>query len=156
MSGAERFEDLRIWQRARELANLTYNLTGRTFFRDSSLRNPMRREVVSVMSNIAEGFGRGSNEDLNRFLFIAKGSAAKLLSQFYLALDLKYIAEADFGKAKGLCEETAGMVLAFARSMKKAGRPEFRGKKKQVPWSEQVEQVMKEIQTANQEDKEKD
>ncbi len=154
MPGAKRFEDLRIWQRARELANLTYGLTSQQSFRDASLRNQMRRAAVSIMSNIAEGFGRGSNEELERFLFIAKGSAAELLSQLYLSLDLKYISESDAAKAKAVCEETSGMILAFARSMKSARRTEFRRKRKQRPWSEQVEQVMKEIQSAMQKDKE--
>lgn len=148
MPAAKRFEDLRIWQRARELANLTYRLTGQATFADAALRNQMRRAAVSIMSNIAEGFGRGSNEELDRFLFIAKGSAAELLSQLYLSFDLKFINDSEFQKAKGLCEETAGKILAFARSMKKAGRPEFRHKRKQRSWSEQVAEVMKEIQVA--------
>ncbi|MEE9234260.1 MAG: four helix bundle protein [Candidatus Acidoferrales bacterium] len=152
MPGAKRFEDLRIWQRARALANLTYRLTGQPAFRDAALRNQMRRAAVSVMSNIAEGFGRGSNEELDRFLFIAKGSAAEVLSQLYLSLDLKYISQSDFQGAKGLCEEPAGMILAFSRSMKAAGRPGFRRRRKPVSWRERVEEVMKEIEVAKKEE----
>ncbi len=72
MPGAKRFEDLLIWQRARELANFVYQQTAPPAFRDSSLRDQMRRAGVSVMSNITEGFGRGSNEEFRRFLAIAK------------------------------------------------------------------------------------
>ena len=96
-----------MWQSARSLANLVYKLTDQPSFRDAALRNQMRRAAVSVMSNIAEGFGRGSNEELDRFLFIAKGSGAELLSQLYLSLDLNYLTRAQFEEAQRLCEETA-------------------------------------------------
>lgn len=57
MAGVNKFEDLRMWQSSRKLANLIYALTGKTAFPDASLRNQIRRAAVSVMSNIAEGFG---------------------------------------------------------------------------------------------------
>jgi len=145
MAGAKRFEDLLMWQRARQLANLIYKLTEQPAFRDASLRNQMRRAAVSVMSNIAEGFGRGSNEELDRFLFIAKGSAAEVQSQLYLSLDLKYVSKLDFDQAAKLCDETARMIQGFAKSMKSAGRGSFRHRKAQIPWRERVEQTMKEI-----------
>jgi len=57
MSGITRFEDIQAWQTARELTNLVYTLTNRAGFnRDFGLRDQIRRAVVSVMSNIAEGF----------------------------------------------------------------------------------------------------
>ncbi len=54
MAGVRRFEELRMWQASRRLANLIYQLTGQATFRDGSLRNQMRRAAVSVMSNIME------------------------------------------------------------------------------------------------------
>jgi four helix bundle protein len=152
LAGAKRFEELLIWQRSRKLANLIYDLTGQDSFRDAGLRNQMRRAAVSVMSNIAEGFGRGSNEEFARSLFISKGSAAELLSQLYLSLDWKYITPAQFTQAETLYQETAGTIQAFIRSMKSAGRPGFRHKRKIIPWVERVQQVMKEIEEGSKED----
>ena len=91
MAGVKKFEDLRRWQASRKLANLIYALTGKAAFPDASLRNQIRRAAVSVMSNIAEGFGRGSNQEFQYFLYIAKGSLTEVLSQLYLSCDLKYI-----------------------------------------------------------------
>jgi len=101
------------------------------------------------MSNIAEGFGRGSNEEFIYFLYIAKGSLAELLSQLYLSLDLNYISQGQFQNAKKYCEETARLLQAFAGKMKAAGKISFRKKRKVIPWREQVQQVMKEIEAAS-------
>ncbi len=101
------------------------------------------------MSNIAEGFGRGSNEEFIYFLYIAKGSLAELISQLYLSLDLNYISQGQFQNAKKYCEETAGLLQAFAGKMKTAGKISFRKKRKVIPWREQVQQVMKEIEAAS-------
>lgn len=60
----------------------------------------MRRAAVSTMSNVAEGFGRGSNEELLYFLYIAKGSLAELQSQLYLSADLHFISPASCRKFK--------------------------------------------------------
>ena len=105
----------------------------------------MRRAAVSVMSNVAEGFGRGANEEFLRFLFIAKGSAAELLSQLYLASDLGYISREQCQAAQRLDDQTAAMMQSFAKSLKAADRGSFRHRRQQIPWREQVEQVMKEI-----------
>ena len=145
MAAAKRFEDLIIWQRSRQLANLIYQLTPLPSFKDSALRNQMRRAAVSVMSNIAEGFGRGSNEEFLRFLFIAKGSAAEVLSQLYLASDLRFISQEQFVAAQKLGEQTTATIQLFAKSLKPAGRGSFRHRRQQVPWRERVERVMKEI-----------
>jgi len=145
MPSVKRFEDLLMWQRARSLANLTYKLTEQTSFRDSDLRSQMRRASVSVMSNIAEGFGRGANEELLYFLYVGKGSVAELQSQLYLSVDLRYISKDQFHETFKLADETARLIQSFARSMRTAGRASFRHKRVAVPWRERVEQVMKEL-----------
>ena len=80
-----RFEDLRAWNKAKELALSIYKATdsGR-FARDFGLRDQIRRAAVSVMSNIAEGFGH--------FLSIARGSVSEVRSQLQLAHELGYLA----------------------------------------------------------------
>jgi four helix bundle protein len=152
MLAAKRFEDLRMWQRARQLANLIYKLTEQPAFQDPDLRSQMRRAVVSVMSNIAEGFGRGSNEELLYFLYVAKGSVIELQSQLYLSVDLKYLNTPQFNEGTTLCEETARLIQAFAKSMKTAGKTGFRYKRTPIPWHERVQQLMKEITEASKEE----
>ena len=92
MAQINRFEDLPIWRKAREIAGQVYGMTesGR-FAQDPGLSDQVRRAAVSVMSNIAEGFERATNKDFVRFLSISKASLAEVRSQFYLATDLKYI-----------------------------------------------------------------
>ena len=88
----ERFEELIAWQKARQLAASIYRVTSvGEFARDFGLRDQVRRAAVSVMSNIAEGFERGSRSEFHQFLVISKASAAEVRSQIYVALDAGYI-----------------------------------------------------------------
>jgi four helix bundle protein len=69
------FEDLNVWQQARQLTQEVYRLTKtENFLKDFGLWDQIRRAAVSVMSNIAEGFERGGNQEFLQFLYIAKGS----------------------------------------------------------------------------------
>ena len=79
------FEDLICWQKARELARFIYQITNAVdFSRDFGLRDQIRRAAVSVMSNIAEGFDRGTRIELINFFFIAKVPAEKLKANYTL------------------------------------------------------------------------
>ncbi len=92
-----RFEDLVVWQKARELTAAVYAVAvSRSFSRDFGLRDQMRRAAVSVMSNIAEGYERQQPGKFNQFLSIAKGSCAELRAQLYVALDAGYLARDTF------------------------------------------------------------
>lgn len=88
MSTASKFEDLIIWQNSRSLSKEIYQLTNN--WHDLDLKSQLRRAVVSISSNIAEGYDRGTKTEFIRFLFIAKGSASEVKSQLYLAHDLMY------------------------------------------------------------------
>jgi len=108
---ANRFEDLVVWQRARELARLVYELTrGSAFSRDFGLRDQIRNAAVSVMSNIAEGFERGSDAEFGHFLSIAKGSCGEIRSQRYVAGDQGYVTPADFDRASDRAAEVSRML----------------------------------------------
>lgn len=71
------FEDLNVWKQARQLTQEVYRLTKtETFFKDFGLRDQIRRAAISVMSNIAEGFERGGNQEFVQFLYVAKARPA--------------------------------------------------------------------------------
>lgn len=71
----ERFEDLEIWQEARELCKFIFKITNiEPFVNDYKFRDQIRAAGGSIMDNIAEGFGRGGNREFINFLSIAKGS----------------------------------------------------------------------------------
>ena len=97
MAKVERFEDLHVWQAARDVVNAIYKISSAgTFSTDYALRDQIRRAAVSIPSNIAEGFSRHSNKEFIQFLFISKGSAAEAQSQLYAALDQGYIFQETF------------------------------------------------------------
>lgn len=81
--GYRSFEDLEVWKRGCRLAVKIYELLNDC--RDFGLKDQMTRSAVSVPSNISEGCERGSKADFIRFLHIAKGSAAELRTQVYIA-----------------------------------------------------------------------
>ncbi len=87
------YRDLRAWQKGREIVKLVYETT-RTFPREENygLTQQVRRAAVSVPSNIAEGYGRGSLPDYLRFLHTARGSLYETETQLILAYDLSYLA----------------------------------------------------------------
>jgi four helix bundle protein len=92
MARIQRFEELIAWQKAMDLAVDAYRMTRkRPLSRDFALADQMHRAAISVPSNIAEGFDRGSRAEFHRFLSIAKGSCAELKTQIYLADRLEYI-----------------------------------------------------------------
>lgn len=97
MPTIRRFEDLNVWQSARELVKIVYNFTNQGVFqKDFALRDQIRRAVISVMSNVAEGFGAGSDAEFVRFLGYSRRSLCETQSQLYMALDLEYISKKDF------------------------------------------------------------
>lgn len=84
----KRFEEMHAWGSARTLVNLVYEVSKQPEFSgDFTLRDQIRRAVISVMSNIAEGFGAGSDAEFIRFLGYARRSVSETQSQLYTALD---------------------------------------------------------------------
>src|SRR5580765_6931602 len=92
----KQFEDLEVWQEARRLTQAIYRLTRvDRFSKDFALRDQIQRAAVSVMSNIAEGFERGGNQEFIQFLYVAKASCGEVRSQIYVALDQSYVPSQD-------------------------------------------------------------
>ena len=111
MARVERFEDLKGWQKARQLANVIYDLTGsKTFARDFRLRDQIQSATGSVMHNIAEGFDSGSDPEFIRFLKMARRSASETQSELYPALDRKYINPEEHKKAYDLASEAKKLI----------------------------------------------
>ena len=91
-SKIEGFEDLVVWQSAIELAAAIYRDFEPT--RDFTLKNQIQRAAISISSNIAEGYERGSNKEFVQFLYYAKGSCGEVRSQAQLAMRVKLLTEA--------------------------------------------------------------
>jgi four helix bundle protein len=114
------FEDLHVYRRARELTNEIYRLTRRgSFSRDYALAAQVRRAAVSIMSNIAEGFERGSNAELRRFLFTAKGSCGEVRAHLTVAHDQGYVDNDDYGILMRRCQQLGAMLANFANYLRK-------------------------------------
>lgn len=111
----KRFEDIKAWQEARNLARMIYKVIrdNKNFYEDFRLRGQIQGAAVSVISNIAEGFARSSDREFVRFLWIAKGSIAEIQSQLYIALDRGYVAQNDFNQLYEKAEEVAKLISGF-------------------------------------------
>jgi len=105
------FEDLEVWKRALRLAVEVHQKLGET--RNFVLKDQMCRASLSIPSNIAEGHERDSRQDFIRFLRIAKGSAAELRTQSYVARELGVLAIADCEHVAQETREIAAMIRAL-------------------------------------------
>ena len=114
MSAITRFEDIEAWQQARTLAGEVYALCrAGDLARDRGLRDQMQRAAVSVMANIAEGFGRQGRKELIQFLRIARGSCTELQSHFYLAKDAELLTAEQFSALQVQADRTGRKISAF-------------------------------------------
>ncbi len=114
MADIYKFEQIEAWKTARTLTNLIYTLTDvEPFSRDFGLRDQIRRASVSVMSNIAEGFESHTQALFIKHLGYARGSAAEVRSQLYVALDRGYISKSDFDDAFNLADKAARQISRF-------------------------------------------
>jgi four helix bundle protein len=118
--GKKGFRDLIVWQRSKDLAVLIYQITSTgPLSKDYSLRDQIRRTVISVASNIAEGDERDTDKESVRFFFIAKGSLAELRTQIEISFDIGYLLEEEYQKIEKECEELAKMLGKLIEIRKK-------------------------------------
>jgi four helix bundle protein len=119
MGKVRRFEELLCWQKARQLANMAYDLAnGANFARDYKLREQIQGAAGSVMHNIAEGNDAGTDLEFIRFLKMARRSASEVQSELYLALDRQYVSEAELADARTLADEAKRLInglIAYLR-----------------------------------------
>ena len=120
MGTVEKFEDLIAWQKARELTKQIYLLARKErFSRDFGLRDQIQRATVSIMSNLAEGFERGSKAEFHQFIVIAKASCAEVRSQLYVALDVGHISKKEFDQVHALATEVPRILGGLRASIQK-------------------------------------
>jgi four helix bundle protein len=121
----ERFEDIKAWQEARVLVKMVSDLTksDKDFACDYKFRDQIHSAALSVMSNIAEGFSRRTTKEFGQFLFIAKGSAAEVQSQLYVALDQGYIKKDKFDELYTKSDEVARLISGFIRYLLSKDKP---------------------------------
>ena len=113
------FKGLKVWQKSKDLAVYVYKMTSTGKFRhDYSLRDQIRRAVISIPSNIAEGDERETDKEAVRYFYIAKGSSAEALTQAIIAYEIGYIQEDVFKEIENECIEISKMLskLITARS----------------------------------------
>ena len=117
---------------ARQLTQEVYRVTKtEKFLKDFGLRDQIRRAAISVMSNIAEGFERGGNQEFVQFLYVAKASCGEVRSQLYVAVDQGYVAANDGEKLLQLFRRLSAMIsnlITYLRESEMKGEKFIRSK----------------------------
>jgi four helix bundle protein len=118
-----RFEELYAWQSARRLVVRVFEITKwHPMAGNRSFCDQIQRAVVSTMSNIAEGFERGTQAEFKRYLGIAKGSNGEVRSLLHVAGDLGYMSDSVKSELIGFTEETGRLIAGLQRSIELRGK----------------------------------
>ena len=112
------YQDLNVWQKSMELARVVYGLV-KFLPREEvyGLSDQMRRAVVSIPSNIAEGYYRNSTRDYIRFLSIAKGSLGEIETQLFLCNNFGYLKNEQITPALTKCDEIGKMLTVLINNL---------------------------------------
>jgi len=119
MATVQRFEDLVMFKKARELTKVVY--ASFAFCKDYSFRDQIQRASVSIVSNIAEGFESGTKQEFLNYLYIAKASAGEVRAQLYVAHDIGYLNIETFKHLNILAQECSRLIASFVRKLKSGG-----------------------------------
>lgn len=121
MSLFSQFEDILVWQHARQFSQFVYSIsTSGAFKHDFSLKDQIQRAANSVPLNIAEGFARQTDKEFKQFLFIAHGSIAEVQSALYLARDREFIDKQTFDSAYKQAEKISKMLMGLIKYLSKS------------------------------------
>lgn len=113
------YKELIVWQKSIELAREIYLLTGKFPKAELyGLTSQMRRATISIPSNIAEGYCRGSRKEFSQFTNIAFASGAELETQILLAKSLNFIENKKFEKSEFLLEEVMKMLNSLLNKLR--------------------------------------
>ncbi|MCC4228852.1 four helix bundle protein [Zunongwangia profunda] len=125
MATIKQFEDLEIWQKAREICRIVYETKKNTNLKnDFKLYNQLNGSSGSIMDNIAEGFERNGNREFIQFLSIAKASCGETRSQLYRAFDRGYLNDDDFEDFKTKVISLSRQINGFIDYLQKS---DFKG-----------------------------
>ena len=114
----EDYKDLIVWQRAMELVVEVYQLVKKLPKEELfALSDQIRRAVISIPSNIAEGYERNSTKEYIHFLSIAKGSKAELETQLLLCTKIHYLNNSDIEKSISLIQEIGKMINSLQKHL---------------------------------------
>ncbi len=146
----EKFEDIVAWKKARELTKEIYRITkNKEFSFDLGLKDQIQRASVSIMSNIAEGYERGSKEEFINFLYIARGSCGEVRSQLYVAYDCGYINQQEFQKCQKLALEVSRLIYYLIEAVKQHGFKGQKFKKKYKSFREEVLEMLEKFKSSS-------
>ena len=119
MTPLSSYRELVVWQKSLDLVEQVYRLTQRLPPAEVyGLCSQMRRAVVSIPSNIAEGQSRNSTGEFLQSLGVARGSLAEVETQLLIATRLAYLGEAETAPALGLCEEVSKMLSSLIKKLR--------------------------------------
>ena len=155
----QRFEDLPVWQKSADLAANIFEWSQHDSLRaKGDLRNQIQRATLSISNNIAEGFERGSTNELIHYLYIARGSAGEVRSMFCVMerMDEFDDLNSDILKFKSSCESISRQIRAWTDSLQNSeikgqrhlndsSRLQYEQKQKRSTFFDKQEQFRKEL-----------
>ena len=119
MASVKDFEELAIFQKARELSQRIYPVTNKDGFKsDFRFAQQIRAAAGSIMDNIAEGFERGGNKEFLNFLYIAKGSCGEVRSQLIRANDVGYLTKEEYNELYTECRKLSAGIMNFIKELR--------------------------------------
>ncbi|MEK6715290.1 MAG: four helix bundle protein [Candidatus Omnitrophota bacterium] len=118
-----KFEEIKSWQEAKILVGLIYKVSKENRFKvDYALVEQIRKAGISVMANIAEGFDCSSNLEFAKFLSYSQRSCSEIQSHLYIALEQKYIEDAQFEEMYQKCSQVKNLIGGFIKYIKNSKR----------------------------------
>ena len=116
MNEIKDFKDLVVWQRAMDLVAEVYQVVKKLPKEELyALSDQIRRAVISIPSNIVEGYGRNSSKEFSHFISIAKGSKSELETQLLLCVKIDYLKESDIQNVMYLIDQVGKMLYSLQK-----------------------------------------